>query len=337
MFVPPSHIIQHHLLQVVYMNCQIFISSNNLSSSQSHFTLFVTSHTEPKTYEEAIQYECWVEAMNTEIFSLVKNGTWTLVELPPKIKPIGSKWVFKVKYHSDGTIERYKARLVAKGYSWIEGLDYCETFSPVAKMTTVRMFLALPSINNWFLHQLDVNNAFLHGDLHEDVYMESLQGVQSSKPNQVCRLNKSLYGLKQASRKLYEKLAIFLTQQGYVQVSTDHTLFIHASNDTFTALLVYVDDIILAGNSLTEIIRIKSLLVTVLKSKILVNSNIFLALKFHTLIWEFLYHRESIVWTFSMILVYWALNLLLHLWIHLSSCTMIGANLMKILTHTEDL
>ena len=189
-----------------------FTSSHNISSSQSHFTLFVTSHSEPTSYEEALQSEHWVEAMNAEILALVKNGTWILVDSPPKIKPIRSKWVLKIKYHSDGTIERYKARLVTKGYSQIEGLDYFETFSPVAKITTVRMLLALASINNWFLHQLDVNNAFLHGDLHEDVYMEIPQGVHSSKTNQVCKLNTSLYGLKQASISWYEKLTLFLTQ-----------------------------------------------------------------------------------------------------------------------------
>jgi len=119
-----------------------------------------------------------------------------LLIFPPKIKPIGSKWVFKVKYHSNDTIERYKARLVAKGYSQIERLDYFETFSPVAKITTVRILLALASINNWCVHQLDVNNAFLHGDLHEDVYMEIPQGVQSSIPNQVCKLNKIIIWFK---------------------------------------------------------------------------------------------------------------------------------------------
>jgi len=145
-------------------------------------------------------------------------------------------------------------------FQQIEGLDHFETFSPVAKINTVRMLLALASINDWFLHQLDVNNAFLHGDLHEDVYMEIPQGVHSFKTNQACKLNKSLYGLKQASRSWYEKLTLFLTHQGYTQASVDHILFVNTSNDTFSALLVYVDDIILAGNSLPEIKRIKNLL-----------------------------------------------------------------------------
>jgi hypothetical protein len=144
--------------------------------------------------------------MNAELEALAKTGTWVIVDLPPQVKPIGSKWVYKVKYKADGTVERHKARLVAKGYNQVEGLDYFDTFSPVAKLTTVRILLALASIKQWNLHQLDVNNAFLHGDLEEDVYMTIPDGVTSTKPGQVCKLLKSLYGLKQASRKWYEKL-----------------------------------------------------------------------------------------------------------------------------------
>jgi hypothetical protein len=102
--------------------------------------------------------------MKVELEALVKNNTWKVVELPPNIKPIGCKWVYKVKHKADGTVERYKARLVAKGYNRIEGIDYFETFSLVAKLTTVRTLLAIASVKSWHLHQLDVNNAFLHGD-----------------------------------------------------------------------------------------------------------------------------------------------------------------------------
>jgi hypothetical protein len=109
--------------------------------------------------------------MHLELQALESTHTWSIVDLPHGKIPIGCKWVYKVKYNADGTIERYKARLVAKGYTQLEGVDYFETFSPVAKLTTVRTLLALSSINNWFLEQLDVNNAFLHGDLNEEVYM----------------------------------------------------------------------------------------------------------------------------------------------------------------------
>jgi hypothetical protein len=150
--------------------------------------------------------------------------------------------------------------LVAKGYNQVEGLDFFDTFSPVAKITTVRTLLALASIHSWHLHQMDVNNVFLHGDLQEEVYMDVPQGVTCSKPNQVCKLIKSLYGLRQASRKWYERLTSLLIDQGYSQSSSDYSLFILRNGSDFTALLVYVDDIILAGNSLSEFSRIKKVM-----------------------------------------------------------------------------
>ncbi|MCH93646.1 retrovirus-related pol polyprotein from transposon TNT 1-94, partial [Trifolium medium] len=230
----------------------------HLSDSHRVFIMSVTHNTEPTTYSEACKSEAWVKAMNSELDALAKTGTWKFVDLPPNVKPIGSKWVYKIKHKSDGTIERYKARLVAKGYNQIEGLDFFDTFSPVAKLSTVRMLLAIASIKGWHLHQLDVNNAFLHGELQEDVYMSVPEGIQSPKPNQVCKLLKSLYGLKQASRKWYERLTSLLLQEGYSQSSSDYSLFTSTNNSHFTALLVYVDDIILAGTDLSEFQRIKA-------------------------------------------------------------------------------
>jgi len=168
---------------------------------------------------------------------------------------------------------------VAKGYNQVEGIDFFDTFSPIAKITTVRTLLALASINSWHLHQLDVNNAFLHGDLSEDVYMSVPQGVVSPKPNQACELLKSLYGLKQASRKWYEKLIGFLISQGYKQSSSDHSLFTLHSDFMFTALLVYVDDVILVGNSMIEINKIKDTLDTEFKIKDLGQLKYFLGIE----------------------------------------------------------
>jgi hypothetical protein len=184
-----------------------------------------------------------------------------------------------IKFKSDGNVDRYKARLVAKGYNQVEGLDFFYTFSPVAKLTTVRLLLALSSINNWHLHQLDVNNAFLHGELQEDVYMEILDGVHCDNPNQVCKLQKSLYGLKQESRKWNERLTSLLLREGYEQSTADYSLFTLTKDANFTALLVYVDDIILAGNDLMEFQRIKHILDSNFKIKDLGVLKYFLGLE----------------------------------------------------------
>jgi transposase InsO family protein len=256
-----------------------YLSYANLSHSHSSFALSLLHDIEPKTYAEASKFECWREAMQHELTALEKTGTWEIVDLPDHIKPIGCRWIYKIKHHADGSIERYKARLVAKGYTQIEGLDYFDTYSPVAKLTTVRVVIALASIHNWHLHQLDVNNAFLHGELQEDVYMLIPPGVPQSKPNQVCKLHKSLYGLKQASRKWYEKLTSVLLQQQYHQASSDHSLFIKQADDSFTIILVYVDDVILAGNSITEFTKIKSILHAEFKIKDLGQLKYFLGLE----------------------------------------------------------
>ncbi|KAI5345484.1 hypothetical protein L3X38_013361 [Prunus dulcis] len=138
--------------------------------------------------------------MDSELAALATNHTWTLTPLSSCKFPIDCKWVYKIKHCADVSIERYKARLVAKGFTQTERLDYHETFSPTAKMITVHCLLAVAASQHWFIHQLDVHNAFLHGDLHEEIYMSPLLGLQRQGENLLCRLHKSLYGLKQASR-----------------------------------------------------------------------------------------------------------------------------------------
>nr|KYP36052.1 Retrovirus-related Pol polyprotein from transposon TNT 1-94 [Cajanus cajan] len=163
--------------------------------------LAVSKQTEPKSYHEASKHLEWIQAMNAEIQALESNHTWVLIELPPNKNAIGCRWVYKIKHRADGSIERYKARLVAKGYTQIEGQDYLDTFSPVAKLTTIRLLLAFAATQQWNLRQLDVNNAFLHGDLHEEIYMILPPGMYQDKQGMLCKLQKSLYGLKQASRQ----------------------------------------------------------------------------------------------------------------------------------------
>ena len=211
-----------------------------------------SSEIEPRNYQEAISQQCWHDAMRDEIAALKLNNTWEIVDTLANVKPIGCKWVYKIKRNSDGSVERYKARLVAKGFSQVEGIDFFETFSPIVKMTTVHVILALASIYRWDLQQLDVSNAFLHGDLSEEVYMSIPPGLQGHGSPRCCKSKKSLYGLKQASRKWYEKFSTLLMSSGYQQAHSDHSLFVKHYNGTITALLIYVDDIVLTGNSLTE-------------------------------------------------------------------------------------
>jgi hypothetical protein len=134
--------------------------------------------------------------MKKEVEALEDNRTWTVTTLPKGKKALGSKWVYEIKYHADGTIERYKAYLVVFRNHWIEGLDYNETFAPTTKLVTVRTFLVVAAIREWELHQMDVHNTFLHGDLEEEVYMHFPPGFRAPRADKVCRLCKSLYGLQ---------------------------------------------------------------------------------------------------------------------------------------------
>ncbi|XP_062085542.1 uncharacterized protein LOC133791639 [Humulus lupulus] len=179
-----------------------------------NFILAVSTQNEPSSYKDAILNNNWIQAMNLELKALQENKTWTIVPLPSNIQPIGCHWVCKVKYHNDGTIERYKARLVAQAYTQQEGLDYFDTFSPIAKMVTLKLLLAVSTIKHWTTIQLDINNAFLNGDLNEDIYIymkippDLLTDSSSSSGTPLaCKLHKSIYGLKQSSRRWYTKLS----------------------------------------------------------------------------------------------------------------------------------
>ncbi|KAJ3704139.1 hypothetical protein LUZ61_007844 [Rhynchospora tenuis] len=237
-----------------YVNCDRF------SLAHKTFLAAVTSKKEPEHFREAMRDRKWREAMQTEINALERNNTWTIEDLPLGKKAIGCKWVYRIKYHSDCTIERYKARLVVLGNRQVEGVDFKETFAPVAKLVSVRTFLAVAVAKGWQLHQMDVHNAFLHGDLHEEVYMRLPPGFASNYSGKVCRLRKSLYGLRQAPRMWFSKLNTTLKAYGFVQSYADYSLFTLKQDDIFLAILVYVDDLVIAGNDPDAIGRFKQYL-----------------------------------------------------------------------------
>ena len=227
-----------------------FVSCERFTARHQKFVAAITSSKEPKSFKEAMRDPGWCEAMSKEIHALEKNGTWELTTLPPGKKALGSKWVYKIKHNSDGSIERLKARLVIFGHHQIEGIDYAETFAPVAKMVTVRTFLAVAAIKKWEVHQMDVHNAFLHGDLDEEVYMKIPPGFHNTNKNLVCRLKKSLYGLKQAPRCWFAKLTSALKTYGFVQSYSDYSLFTLRRAAIQINVLVYVDDLIISGNDI---------------------------------------------------------------------------------------
>lgn len=255
------------------------LSYHRLSLTYQSFVMNISCDTEPRSYNEAIKHDCWRKAMEDEIAALERNNTWNLVDLPPSKKTVGCKWVYKIKYKADGSIDRYKARLVAKGYTQTHGIDYMDTFSPVAKVTTIRTLLAVAAARDWHLHQMDVNNAFLNGDLEEEVYMQLTPGFEGKKGGQACRLMKSLYGLKQASRQWNAKLNSALQAMGFKQAISDNSLFTKGEGSSFVALLVYVNDIVVASPDLSLIQHIKVHLNDVFQIKDLGPLKFFLGLE----------------------------------------------------------
>ncbi|KAK0588038.1 hypothetical protein LWI29_033242 [Acer saccharum] len=213
-----------------------------------------TSQIEPKKVEEALNDEFWVLAMQEELNQFERNEVWTLVPRPKTTNVIGTKWIFRNKSDEDGNIVRNKARLVAQGYSQIEGIDFEETFAPVARLESIRLLLSISCVHKFKLHQMDVKSAFLNGFLQEEVFVEQPKGfVDAHHPNHVYRLKKALYGLKQAPRAWYERLTQSLVDNNYTRGSVDKTLFIKRDNDELFIAQIYVDDIVFGSTNNTKV------------------------------------------------------------------------------------
>ena len=219
---------------------------------------------EPSNYEEAMagpDSNKWLEAMKSEIGSMYENKVWTLVDLPDDRRAIENKWIFKKKTDANGNVTVYKARLVAKGFRQIQGVDYEETFSPVAKLKSVRIMLAIAAFYDYEIWQMDVKTAFLNGNLKEELYMMQPEGFVDPKgANKVCKLQRSIYGLVQASRSWNIRFNEVIKAFGFIQVYGEACLYKKVSGSSVAFLILYVDDILLMGNNIEMLESIKAYL-----------------------------------------------------------------------------
>ena len=206
---------------------------------------------EPQTFEEAAKDKVWTEAMDTEISMIEKNKTWELIDKPKDKPVIGLKWIYKTKFNEDGSIQKHKARLVAKGYSQQPGIDFHETYAPVARMETIRTVIALAAQMELPIFQLDVKSAFLNGTLEEEVYVEQPRGYEKKgEEDKVYRLKKALYGLKQAPRAWNSRIDRYFQDNGFQRSPSEASLYIKkGENKNFLILCLYVDDLIYTGTS----------------------------------------------------------------------------------------
>lgn len=210
---------------------------------------------DPQTYQEALENpdkENWKKAMDSEINSLKENQTWELTKLPEGVKAIPCKWVYRIKRNPDGSIEKYKARLVIKGFLQRKGINYNQTYSPVARASTIRSLISIAASENMTITQFDVSTAFLYGKLEEDIYMCQPEGY-SDLTDRVCHLKKSLYGLKQAPRCWNKCFGEYLHKAGFLRSEADPCLFIRRNNSELLLLVLYVDDGLVASTSNEEL------------------------------------------------------------------------------------
>jgi hypothetical protein len=211
---------------------------------------------EPTLVNEAIKSKDWIKSINKELDQIEKNQTWELVPRPNDKNVIGTKWIFKNKLNENGEIIKNKVRLVCKGYSQVEGIDFEDTFAPVARLEAIIMFLAFACFRNFKIYQMDFNSAFLNGTLEEEVYIEQTEGFMlSENQDYVCKLKKTMYGLKQAHRAWFSRLDQYIQKQGYKRGTTDNNLYIKIEDQNMIVVVVYVDDIIFGSNLTTLSIK----------------------------------------------------------------------------------
>jgi hypothetical protein len=248
--VPQVKWTREHPIDLVVGDIQEGVQTRSKSTSNTCLYVNFLSLMEPKKIGEALDDPCWVKAMQEELTQFERQKVWRLVPPPAGKHVLGTRWVFRNKMDEDGIVVRNKARLVAQGYSQEEGIDYDETFAPVARLEAIRIFLAYAAYKNFTVYQMDVKSAFLNGELQEEVYVHQPPGFQSSSnPNYVYRLDKALYGLKQAPRTWYDTLSKFLLMNNFTRGTIDSTLFLSKHKGNIILVQIYVDDIIFGSTN----------------------------------------------------------------------------------------
>ena len=218
---------------------------------------------DPLTYKEAISSPdapFWKEAINNELESILSNHTWELVDLPPGAKPIGCKWIFKRKLKPDGSLDKFKARLVAKGYTQKKDFDYFDTFAPVTRIASIRVLFALASIHKLVIHQMDVKTAFLNGELEEEIYMDHEGCLTTGNEHKVCKLVKSVYGLKQAPKQWHDKFDSVLVSYSYQINEVDKCIYTKFKDNVGVIICLYIDDMLIFDTNLEIVNDTKSFL-----------------------------------------------------------------------------
>jgi hypothetical protein len=245
----PTNIARDHPLDTIIGDISKGVQTRSrLASFCEHFSF--VSFIEPKKIEEALRDVDWVNAMHEELNNFIRKQVWELVERPKNHNVIGTKWVFRNKQDQDGIVVRNKARLVAQGYTQVKGLDFGETYAPVARLETIRILLAYACAHNIKLYKMDVKSVFLNGYINKEVYVEQPPNFEDDKkPNHVYKLKKALYGLKQAPRAWYERLRDFLLSKGFKMGKVDTTLFTKKIGQDLFVLQIYVDDIIFGSTN----------------------------------------------------------------------------------------
>nr|AAX96236.1 retrotransposon protein, putative, Ty1-copia sub-class [Oryza sativa Japonica Group]ABA92692.1 retrotransposon protein, putative, Ty1-copia subclass [Oryza sativa Japonica Group] len=251
----PLHIQRRHPPEQIIGNIGERTTRSKVTTHDVCANSVFVAYFEPKDVSHALTDESWINAMHEELENFERNKVWTLVEPPSRRNIIGTKWGFKNKQNEDGLIVRNKARLVAQGFTQVEGLDFDETFAPVARIEAIRLLFAFAASKGFKLYQMGVKSAFLNGFIQEEVYVKQPPGFENPDfPNHVFKLSKALYGLKQAPRAWYDRLKNFLLAKGFTMGKVDRTLFVLKHGDNQLFVQIYVDDIIFGCSTLALVV-----------------------------------------------------------------------------------